>query len=262
MDDDQQISPEHKMLRILRMLECVASASESVTIGQIAMRLDIPKASAGRLVDVLVANRFLVRMPGERGLIPGPRSMQLSTAVLGNSAFRRLSRSVLRSLVDRLGETCNLSAFDGDRVLYLDRVETSQPLRMHLELGSRHPLHCTAGGKLFLSQLPKLERDALLDRIALNRMTPQTFVSRPTLTAELDKLAAQRIGLDEEEFVTGMVGLAVPIALPGQRCNVALVCHAATARTTLTQLRTQLPLLQEAAQRLYPLFYAEDAAPA
>lgn len=259
MDDDQQNSTEHKMLRMLRMLECVASASESVTIGQISMRLDIPKASAGRLVDVLVANRFLVRMPGDRGLIPGPRSTQLSTSVIGNSAFRRLSRAVLRALVDRLGETCNLSAFDGDRVLYLDRVETSQPLRMHLELGSRHPLHCTAGGKLFLSLLPRVEREALLDRVALNRMTPQTIVSRPMLTTELDKLAAQRVGWDEEEFVMGMVGLAVPIARPGERCNVALVCHAATARTTLTQLRTQLPLLQEAAQRLYPLFYPDTA---
>lgn len=260
--DDTLGLPEQKLLRVLRMLEYVASASEPVTIGQMAMRLDIPKASAARLADVLVTNRFLSRMPDDRGLIPGPRSTQLSTSALSNGAFRRLARAVLRGLVDRLGETCNLSAFDGDRVLYLDRVETNEPLRMHLELGSRHPLHCTAGGKLFLSQLPRLEREELLDRIVLTRMTPRTIVTRATLATELDSLAKQGIGTDEEEFVTGMVGVAVPIALPGQRVSVALVCHAAAARSTLTQLRTQLPMLQDAARRLHPLFYVNEAAPA
>jgi DNA-binding IclR family transcriptional regulator len=248
---------EHKLLRVLRLLERVAASSEPVTIAQIAMRLDIPKASAARLVEMLAANRYLSRMPDRRGLIPGPRTVQLSSATLGNSAFRRLCRVVLRRLVERLGETCNLSAFDGDCVLYLERVETTEPLRMHLEPGSRHPLHCTAGGKLFLSQLPLAERAALLDRIPLTASTPQTITSRARLDEELTRLAEKGISTDREEFITGMVGVAVPVVTQNACTSVALVCHAAAARSSLEQLLQKLPILKEASVQFKELFEAE-----
>lgn len=248
---------EHKMLRLLSLLERVSASNEPVTIAQVAMRLDIPKASAARLVELLVSSRYLGRMPDARGLIPGPRTVQLATSTLSNSAFRRECRAILRGLVARLGETCNLSAFDGDCVLYLERVETSEPLRMHLEPGSRHPLHCTAGGKLFLSQLPLVERAALLDRLTLSARTPHTIVRREKLDEELARLAEKGISTDREEFITGMVGVAVPVMTGTSRNAIALVCHAASARSGLEELLLKLPVLKEAASQFRALFDAQ-----
>ncbi|WP_374619345.1 IclR family transcriptional regulator [Pandoraea sp.] len=247
-------SSDHKLLRVLRMLERISISGEPATIAQIAMRLEIPKASAARLVDMLVGERFLTRMPNERGLIPGPRSTSLALSTLNNNSFRRLCRAVLRSIVDKLGETCNVSALDGDRVLYLERVETAEPLRMHLDLGSRHPLHCTAGGKLFLSQMSLLERSALLDRIPLVQATPRSLTNRSALDSELNRLRDLGYGVDAEEFVVGMVGVAVPVLIGSRRCGMALVCHAASARSSLDRLITQLPLLREGAKQLQTLF--------
>lgn len=249
---------EHKMLRLLSLLERVSASHEPVTIAQIAMRLDIPKASAARLVDLLISSRYLGRMPDARGLIPGPRTVQLSAATLSNSSFRRECRAVLRGLVSRLGETCNLSAFDGDCVLYLERVETAEPLRMHLELGSRHPLHCTAGGKLFLSQLPPLERTALLDKLTLTARTPHTITNRAKLDEELARLAEKGISTDREEFVTGMVGVAVPVPTGSSRNAIALVCHAASPRSSLEELLMKLPVLRDAAKQFEVLFDSQS----
>ncbi|MDK3024200.1 IclR family transcriptional regulator [Cupriavidus taiwanensis] len=248
---------EHKMLRLLSLLERVSASNQPVTIAQIAMRLDIPKASAARLVDLLISSRYLARMPDTRGLIPGPRTVQLAASTLSNSSFRRECRAVLRGLVSRLGETCNLSAFDGDCVLYLERVETSEPLRMHLELGSRHPLHCTAGGKLFLSQLPPVERAALLDRLTLSPRTPHTITNRAKLDDELTRLAEKGISTDREEFIIGMVGVAVPVITGSSRNAIALVCHAAAPRSSLEELLLKLPVLKEAALQFKALFDAQ-----
>ncbi|SIT39043.1 Transcriptional regulator IclR family [Paraburkholderia piptadeniae] len=250
-------SQEHKLLRLLRLLERVSASSEPVTIAQIAMRLEIPKASAARLVDMLVSDRYLSRMPDARGLVPGPRSVQLASTTLSNSSFRRTCRAILRGVVEKLGETCNLSALDGDRVLYLERVETPEPLRMHLDLGSRHPLHCTAGGKLFLSQMPLVERSALLDRMIFTKRTPHTITSRASLDDELLRLAEKGIGIEREEFVVGMVGLAVPVVTGGAGNAIALVCHAASARSSLEHLLTKLPILKEASVQFRELFEAE-----
>jgi IclR family transcriptional regulator, acetate operon repressor len=248
---------EHKMLRLLSLLERVSASNEPVTIAQIAMRLDIPKASAARLVDLLVSSRYLSRMPDTRGLIPGPQTVQLAAATLSNNSFRRQCRAVLRGLVSRLGETCNLSAFDGDCVLYLERVETAEPLRMHLEPGSRHPLHCTAGGKLFLSQLSLAERAALLDKLILTARTPHTLTDRAKLDEELARLAERGISTDREEFITGMVGVAVPVLTGNSRNAIALVCHAASARSSLEELLQKLPVLREAALQFKALFEAQ-----
>ena len=48
---------------------------------------------------------------------------------------------------------------------YLDRAETHWPLRMQLPIGTKVPLHCTSGGKLFLSLLPKEQLSSLIGNL-------------------------------------------------------------------------------------------------
>lgn len=245
---------EARTFRVLTVLEKVAAATQPISASQLAQRLNIPKATLGRLLDTLIANNYLLNLPGEHGYVLGPRATQLALATLGNNAFRRTCRAILRSLVQSIGETCNLTMLEGDRVIYIDRVETQEPLRLHIEPGARLPLHCTAGGKLLLAHMTQLERAAILNHLPLPRMTPRTLIQRKALEDELDKLAAQGLGLDNEEFVRGMVGIAVPVFSETGKVAAALVCHSATARASLADLREFLPQMKEAARKLRGLF--------
>lgn len=246
-------TPEARVLRALQVMERIVESTQPVTLGQLAMRIGIPKATLARIVDTLVANNYLSPITGDRGLMPGPRAVHLALGTIGNSAFKRTCRAVLRTLVQSLGETCNLTGLDGDRVVYIERVETAEPLRFHVEPGSRHPLHCTAGGKLFLSQLSRLERNQLLDRLPLTNMTPSTITDRKLLDAELDRLATKRIGTDNEEFIRGMVGVAVPVLGGNDKIVAAVVCHAATARLGLGELIEFVPKMRAASRQLQGL---------
>ena len=69
------------------------------------------------------------------------------------SPRRRERRAILSRLVEAIGETCNFTMHDGTDVVYLERVETSANVRLHMKTGSRVPLHCTASGKLLLSDI-------------------------------------------------------------------------------------------------------------
>ncbi|ASK35193.1 IclR family transcriptional regulator [Alloalcanivorax mobilis] len=241
-----------RVLRVLSVMERVAAASQPVTVSQLAQRLGIPKATLSRLLVTLVEHQYLGTLPGH-GYVLGPRATRLALTTLGSNDFMRACRSVLRALVQRLGETCNLTALDGDRVIYIERVETSEPLRLHIEPGTRLPLHCTAGGKMFLGQMPRHERQALIERLPLTRMTPRTFTDPERLAVELERLAAQGIGVDNEEFVRGMVGVAVPVRDDEGKVLAAMVCHAATARASLDDLLRHLPHLRDAATSMYGL---------
>jgi IclR family acetate operon transcriptional repressor len=257
MDGDKSALLDLRALRVLTVLERVAAANQPVSMSQLALRVAIPKATLARLLDVLVANDYLSEIPGVRGYIPGPRATQLATQTLGNSTFRRSCRAILGTLVQVLGETCNLSVLDGDHVMYIERIETAEPLRMHIEPGTRLPLHCTAGGKLFLASLSQLDRLDALGRLRLTQMTPRTLTDQRLLSLELDRLGALGIGLDDEEFVRGMVGIAVPVCVDSGKMVAALVCHSATARACLTDLILYKPEMALAAEKLGTLFGAE-----
>lgn len=250
-----------RALRVLYLLERIAAANHPVTLSQLALRQSIPKATVARLLEMLVENDYLNRLPGGGGFILGPQAARMAIAALGNSTFKRKCRSILAAVVQSIGESCNLTALEDDHVIYLERVETQELLRLNIDPGARHPLHCTAGGKLFLASMPSRERAALLDRIDLTAMTSRTLTNRKALEAELALLERRKIGIDDEEFVRGMVGLAVPVPLENQPITVCIVCHAATARTSLDDLLARQSELEDAAKRMAELFMAPDSTP-
>ncbi|MEM5439498.1 IclR family transcriptional regulator [Paraburkholderia diazotrophica] len=255
-----------RALRPLAVLEQLASAGQPFSLSQLSARLHIPKATLMRLIESLETQGYVTHMPDSRGaeraIALGPRAARLALATLANNTFTRACRSLLRSLVDVLGETCNLTALDGDTVLYIERVETAEPLRLHMQPGMRVPLHCTASGKLFLSQMPLAERRLAVSRLTLKRMTYRTLTDRSLLEAELDRLGVRGIGIDNEEFVRGMVAIAVPVR-DAANGNVlaALAVHAPTARANLNDLLEAVPKMKEAASAIAPLLQFAGTLP-
>lgn len=257
-EGELRASEAARNLRALAVIERLAMAGQPYTLSQLATRLSIPKATLMRLIEALELCGYVAHVPdsrgSERGISLGPRAARLALVTLANNNFTRAARSLLRALVDRVGETVNLTALDGDEILYIERVETSEPLRMQMHPGMRVPLHCTASGKLFLSQMPPAERRAVLSRLSLKRMTPRTITDIGLLEAELDRLAARGVGIDNEEFVRGMVAVGVPVRAPDDgHIRAVLAVHGPTARVTLEQLMGLVPTLRETATALAPL---------
>lgn len=257
----EPLTEDSRALRALAVLEQLAAAGQPYSLSQLSLRLHIPKATLMRLIESLEAQGYVTHLPdsrgSDRGITLGPKAAQLALTTLANNTFGRACRSLLRALVDVLGETCNLTALDRDTVLYLERVETAEPLRLHLQPGTRVPLHCTASGKLFLAQMPPVERRAMLARLTLERKTQNTLTEMNLLEAELDRLAVRGIGIDNEELVRGMVAVAVPVRdASGMHLLAALAIHAPTARANLNDLLKCVPRLKEAALKLAPLLSA------
>ena len=184
----------------------------------------------------------------------------LSLIVQMRSPQRRLRRAILARLVDEIGETCNLTMIDGNEVVYLDRVETSANVRLHMRLGSRVPLHCTASGKLLLSDLPIEQVRRLIGPGPLKRYTERTIVSVPVLVRELAKVRASGIGTDNREYLTDSVCLAVPVTDPRGRICAAVAVHGPAPRMTLRKGHGFVPALKRAAAAIAATFSPADVA--
>lgn len=235
--------------RALELLETIARSGRALALPEMAALLDLPKPTVHRLCQKLEGEGYLTREPGGRRYTVGRRLLRLGLDVMRSGAtFDR--RAILEKLVNEIGETCNFTGLAGHEVLYLDRVEARWPLRLHLEPGSRVPLHCTASGKLFLSTLPTERRDKLLDALDLSAYTPTTLTSRAALEQEFAAIRAQGYSLDREEFLLGLVAIAVPVVDAHGTTLAAIACHAPSARFSLEKAIVHLPLLQEAAKRM------------
>ena len=138
-------------------------------------------------------------------------------------------------------------------MVYLDRVETKWPLRIQLPVGTEVPFHCTASGKMYLSSLKPRLFAKYLSIVTLNSHTKHTFTKSDALTAEIESIRENGYATDNEEFMDGMVAVAVPLFDTQGRLMSTLSVHAPTQRIALDDLKTHLPRLQDAATELSEL---------
>ena len=236
--------------RILAILEQVANSDRPVTATDINENLNLPKATIHRLCTTLEDELFLQREIDGKRYLAGKRLRKIALGVISNEHFRTLRNAVLKRLSEDIGETCNISIPDGNQMRYLDRAETHWPLRMQLPVGTNVPLHCTSSGKLFLSQLPKVQLSGLIKNLNLEQKTANTLTTEESLVQALLKVRKDQVGTDNEEFVDGMVCVAVPIMDRGNRLFATLSIHAPSTRMSLEELSNHVPRLQKASQDL------------
>lgn len=245
--------PKSRSARVLQLLELVARLDRPASVQEITELSGLPKATAYRICAALEADGYLRKEMGGRGLAAGPRLLTLAQSLIGGAGLATARHAILAAAARRIGETCNLSIPRDGEMVYLDRVETEWPLRLQLPVGTRVPLHCTASGKLFLSSLAPAARAALLRSLKLEPRGPNTLTDREALSVELDDIRRTRIGTDDEEFLDGMVAVAVPVTDESGRFFAALAVHAPVMRMTLAQAMDHVPVLRDAAGQLAQL---------
>lgn len=244
-------TPSTPGLRLIELLERLAALEGPFTLSEAVAAGGLPKPTTHRMLQQLEAGGLLGREPSGRRYQLAPRLVGLAENVLRASTRSGLRHAVLAQLVAELGETCNLTALAGADVIYLDRVETAFPLRLDLHPGLRVPLHCSASGKLFLAYMPAARRRELLAQLPLTRQTAHTLTTPEALERELAAIRRQGYSVDAEEFIEGLVCVAVPVRASAQgevRCALAL--QAPQARLPLPQALQQLGRLQAAAQAM------------
>ena len=239
--------------RLLEILETVAAADKPVSATEINAALNLPRATAHRLCAELEARGFLLKKINGKSYMPGNRLHHLATGVLSHSRFRALRHAILQKLSEQVGETCNIAYPDRLEMAYSDRVLSPSPLRLHLPIGTRVPLHCSASGKLFLASLSKKKRTALVDQITLEAKTSKTITNAEQLLDQVEQVQKNRLAIDNEELYDGVIAIGVPITDRQGRYYSSLAIQAPLFRFPLEKALQHEPLLRAAARDLSAL---------
>jgi DNA-binding IclR family transcriptional regulator len=237
-------------LRSLAILDVIVKADHPVSMTEIVRQMGLPKPTVFRLLSTLENAGWVLREPGGKEYTPGNRLARLGLDIMLNSSVRTMRHGILAHVAGEIGETCNITMLDANEIIYIDRVQTQWQLKIDLQPGTRVPLHCSASGKLLISNMPRPKRRALLENLALTRYTDNTITDIDLLESELDRIRDTRIGLDNEEYLNGLVCIAVPIIDAGGKMVAALAVQAPTARLTIVRAMDYLPNLRRAAEAM------------
>ncbi len=248
--DPVEVSGDTPTLRLFALLEVIASKDQYFSLQSLADETDVPKPTLHRMLQQLENAHLLERSGDGRQYGTGVRLRRLAENLLMNDTAHGARHAVLRNLVAEVGESCNLTALSGSEVIYLDRVETPAPLRFYLHPGSRVPVHCSASGKVFLSQMAPGQRQRLLGNATLEAFTPKTLTDLDALEAEVRNVRRQGFALDNEEFLPGLLCVAMAVPSSAGRSNLCVAVQAPMMRLTADKALALLPALQRAAVAL------------
>ena len=243
--DWAEASADTPVLRLFALLETIAAKDQHRSLQSLVEETGLPKPTLHRMLQQLESAGLLRREHDGRHYGTGTRLRRLAEQVLLNDTQHGARHAVLRRLVEEIGESCNITALSGSEVVYLDRVETAAPLRFYLHPGSRVPVHCSASGKVLLAQMTAQQRERLLAHAPLERYTANTLVDMPKLERELQRVRKDGYALDDEEFLPGLVCIAVQVE---GESNLCIAAQAPAVRLSTAKARQLLPAIRRAAE--------------
>lgn len=231
--------------RAAALLDALGRAGGVARLKALSADAGLHPSTASRILTSLMAHGFVER-EGSGQYKLGVRLLQLAAKVGTQLDVRRVAPPVMEWLRDQVGETVNLSLRDRDEVVYVERVASSQMMRVEQVVGSRAPLHVTAVGKLFLGEGSDADVRSYALRTGLPRYTRYSIENAETLVKKTREAAANGYAFDDEEAELG-VGCIGVLIRDAERLPVAGLSISAPRERRRDEW---VPLLVEAGRRL------------
>lgn len=187
------------------------------TLEELSGVVAVHKSTALRLLRTLESHRFVQR-DGVHHYRLGTALFDLANRALEERDVRRSSEAALRELNALTGHTVHLASYEGGEVIYIDKYDSTHPMRMYSRIGRRAPLHCTAVGKVLLSDLPEAKRREIAAKMEYPRLTANTITDPDAYLAELDRVRECGYAVDNSEHEDFIHCIGAPIR--GQRGEV------------------------------------------
>lgn len=236
--------------QVLRVLDYLETCDSGATVTEVAEALDVHKSTASRLLASMRAAGYVARseLTGKYSL--GIRVVELAKAKLEQFDIRTHARPYLEELWRRTEETVHLAIMEGDRLVYIDKIDTTHIFVMRSRIGSRIPAYCTALGKAILAALPESERNAIMEKTQFRAYTPKTITKPKVLKEHLQEVARQGFAVDDEENEEGMRCVAAAIRNHSGEVVGAISISAPTSRMPEEKMRETGLLVKEICARL------------
>ncbi|MDC3425662.1 IclR family transcriptional regulator [Aquibacillus sp. 3ASR75-11] len=229
--------------RALDIIQLISSKKDGLGVTEIANQIDINKSSVYRILSTLAQYGYIEQEEEKGRYKLGYKFLEVSTNLLDSIDLRSEARPYLLELEEETNEVIHLVVFDQDEVVYIEKLEGNETLRMHSKVGKRAPVHCTSVGKAILAHLPTSVVLDIMERSGMPAHTDKTITDKEAFLRELIEVKKRGYALDLEENEFGIICIAAPIFNHLGKVTAAVSVSGPTIRMTdnrIEQLKARM----------------------
>lgn len=235
--------------KALEVLDIIALAKTPPRFTDILNQIDQPRGTLHRQISNLV-EEGLVSINPDNSYSPGLRLLKLAARAWSQNSFRSVAEPHVKKLHEATGETVHLGVLSGLEVIYVDKLESNQTVRMHSQVGNASPLYCTGIGKAMMALLPEDECKARANSFDYKRHTENTLHTPKLLLAEIAEIRNSGLSFDREEHEPGIFCVAAGIGSIEDNTIAGISVTAPAFRISPETIKDWEALVQETARAI------------
>lgn len=235
--------------RAITVLEILAREGHA-GVSEVAAEIGVHKSTAFRLLAAL-EERDLVEQNTDRGKYQlGFGILRLASAIPARIDMVRQAQPILDALAQELDETINLAVVREHYAVNVQQAFSSAAVASQNWVGQLTPLHATSSGKVLLAFMPDHQRDAILEKAGLPRLTDNTITSQRALLDQLAEIREAGFATAFEELEVGLNASAVPVRDHTSTVVAALSAAGPAYRFDKARIEATAPQLKRAAEQI------------
>lgn len=197
--------------RALSILEVISDYSEGLGVTEISEKVGLHKSTVYRLLSTLNHKGYVVQDDKTNRYMITLKLFELGNKKVEDMNILTVARPYTKQLMEMVNEVVHLVVRDDNEIVYIDKVEADNTIRMASTIGRRSPLYCTSVGKVILAQLSEEEVEDVWNRSKIEKLTKYTITDLGTMKKELEIVKEKGYAIDNEENEVGVRCIGAPV---------------------------------------------------
>lgn len=207
---------------VLELMEYFARRKRPATMAEISDDLGWPRSSTFNLVGTVAEKGWLYEPRQRGGFYPSPRWLTLAHIVADSEPLPESVHRLTTRIAEETGETTAIAALASTSALFIDVVESFQPVRYFAAVGDRVPIHASSVGRAILAQYSSEERRAIYRKIGFERFSATTPMSADRIEVDLSEAQGRGYHQSSSEFIPDLAGVAFPLPVGARRLSIVV----------------------------------------
>jgi IclR family pca regulon transcriptional regulator len=239
----------NSLARGLEIICAFTRTRPKMTLSEVARSTGMTRATVRRFLLTLVREGYAEK--DDKLFALKPKILQLGYSALSSMGILEVIQPVMNDLAKSLQESVFAAVLTGEDVTYIARATSERLINVSITVGSRSPAHAVSTGRVLLAAEPDELLHAYLDKVKLEKLTPNTVTSKVKLREMIEEVRLTNFSIVDQELEIGLGSLSVPIRDGSGRVIAALNVCCPSSRSSVEEMKKRiLPELTAASQRI------------
>jgi len=195
----------------LKLLMCFKESQRVWNLTEMARENDMNLPTARRYLHTFTKMGFMIKDETTKTFQLTPKVLRLGAWVINSMGIKQRLLPYMKAIRNDLDVTTHCSILEGNEIVALKRIRSSNVLNLDLGTGSRLPLHATAMGKAIVAFMDIEEQKKIAEQLDFQPLTPKTITEKDSFLTELQKTRERGYAVTDQELTIGLKTMGIPI---------------------------------------------------